>query len=69
MGQFTRPCCDRITGNRFKVKENRFRVNIRKKFFAGKVVRYWNKLPREVVSAPSLEVFEAGMDGVWSNLV
>jgi len=33
-----------------------------------RVVRYWNRLPREVVAAPSLEVFRARLDGALSNL-
>ncbi|KFP52839.1 hypothetical protein N323_10363, partial [Cathartes aura] len=32
-------------------------------------VRHWNRLPREAVDAPSLEVFKAKLDGVLSNLV
>ena len=34
-----------------------------------RVVRHWHSLPRETVDAPSLEVFKARLDGVWSNLV
>jgi len=34
-----------------------------------KVLRYWNGLPREVVAAPSLEVFKASLDGALSKLV
>ena len=34
-----------------------------------RVVRHWNRLPREAVDAPSLEVFKAGLDGALSNLV
>jgi len=34
-----------------------------------RVERHWNRLPREVVSAPSMEVFEARLDGALSNLV
>ena len=34
-----------------------------------RVVRYWNRFPREVVGAPSLEVFKARLDGALSNLV
>jgi len=33
------------------------------------VVRHWNRLPREVVDAPSLEVCKARLDGAVSNLV
>ncbi|KFQ64014.1 hypothetical protein N334_02045, partial [Pelecanus crispus] len=55
--------------NGFKMKEGRFRLDISKKFFTMRVVRHWNRLPREVVDAPSLEVFKARLDGALSNLV
>ncbi|KFQ02865.1 hypothetical protein N329_03271, partial [Haliaeetus albicilla] len=47
----------------------RFRLNIRKKFFTVRVVRHWNRLPREVVDAPSLDAFKARLDGALSSLV
>ncbi|KFR04271.1 hypothetical protein Y956_07642, partial [Nipponia nippon] len=55
--------------NGYKLKEGRFRLDIRKKFFTMRVVRHWNRLPREVVDAPSLEMFKARLDGALSNLV
>ena len=39
------------------------------KFFTERVVRCWNRLPREAVDAPSLEVFKIRLDGALGNLV
>ena len=50
-------------------KEGRFRLDIRMKFFAMRVVRHWTSLPRETVDVPCLGVFKARLDGALSNLV
>ncbi|KFV50587.1 hypothetical protein N341_12437, partial [Tyto alba] len=55
--------------NGFKSKEGRFILEIRKKLFTLRVVRHWNRLPKEVVSVPSLEEFKARLDGALNNLV
>ena len=68
-GLFTRAWSDRTSGNGFKLKEGRFRFNIRKKFFTIRVERHWNGLPRERVDTPSLGKFKARLDGKLSNLV
>jgi len=59
---------DGTRDNGFKLKECRFRLGIRKKFFTMRVVRHWNRLPREAVDAPSLAVFKVRQDGALSNL-
>ena len=66
---FTRTVRGRMRRNGFTLEEGRFRLDIRKKSFTVRVVRHWNRLPREVVNAPSLEAFKARMDGALSNLV
>jgi len=67
-GLFTRVWSDRTRGNGSKLKEGRFRSDIRKKFFPMRVVRPWPRLPREAVAAPSLAVLKARLDGALSNL-
>jgi len=67
-GLFTRAYSDRARGNGSKVKEGRFRSDIRNKFFTLRVVRHWHRLPREVVHASSFREFKVELDGALSNL-
>ena len=62
---------DKTRRNGFKLKEGRFRLDIRKKSYSEvySVVRHWNRLPRRVVDVPSVETFKIRMDGALSNLI
>jgi len=51
---FSRASCDRTRSNDFKLREGRFRLDLRKTIFTMMVVKHWHMLPREAVEAPSL---------------
>jgi len=40
-----------------------------KNFFTERVVRRWNRLPREVIDSPSLEVFKKPVDVAFRDVV
>lgn len=49
------------------MKEGKFSLDIRKKFFSVRVVRHWNMLPKEAVNVPTLAEFKAWLDQALSN--
>lgn len=56
-----------MIGDNFKLKKGRFRLGIRRKFFVVRMLRHWNRLPREGVDALSLEAFKARLHGTLGS--
>ena len=61
---FSRACCNRTRSTGFKLREGRFRLDVKKKFFTMRVVKPWHRLPGEVANALSLETLKARWMGL-----
>jgi len=60
---------DGMRGNGSKLHWGRFRLDFRKRFFTERVVKHWNRLPGEVVDAPSLPVLKRHLDNALNDVL
>jgi len=58
-----------MRGKGLKFHQERFMLDVRKKFFPRRVVMHWNRLSREVVESSSLEAFQNHGDVAVDHMV
>jgi len=60
---------NRTRNNGLKLECRKFHTSMQKSFVTVRVMEHWNRLPREVVESPSMEILKAHLDTYMCDLL
>ena len=66
---FSVVCSDWTRSNGIKFEHRKFCTNMWKNFFMVRVTEHWNRLPRDAVKSPSMEIFNTSLDAYLCDLL
>ncbi len=64
-----RPARSGLTGHPYKVLQGPSQCRRRGSAFSIGVMKYWNKLPVSVITAPSVNIFKKRLEKVWTKIL
>lgn len=60
---------NRMQRSGLKLHEGKFRLDFRNHFFTERMVKHWNRMPREVIGSSSLEEFKRHVNVALKDIV
>jgi len=62
-------CSNRTWSNGIKLEHRKFCTNTSKNLFAVRMIEHWNRLPKDVVESPSMEIFKIRSEAYLCDLL